>query len=75
MDNIVAGVRSTHTRKIVINGQPYIARNQGDNVTPYYGNFIKRSVAAFYVLFGKGMVVCFSEDKFKPSEIITKVYE
>ena len=75
LDDIVARVNANQFRTIVINGQPYIARDRGDKVTPYYDNIVKRVIAAGYVIFGKGMVVQFTEDKFRKGEIITKVYK
>jgi len=56
VDNIQA------TRMITINGNKYIARTSN---LPYYGNFIKRFIAACYILAGKGMVVRYTEDLYK----------
>lgn len=75
-DDIAGRIRAKQFRTVIINQQPYIARDHtAGTKTPYYDNIIKRVIAAGYVLFGKGMVIQFSEDKFKPNEIITKVYE
>ena len=74
MDDISARIRAGAFRTIVINGRPFIARSQDDTKTPYYSNFVKRIVAAAYILAGKGMIVRFSEDLYKPSEIKTVEY-
>ncbi len=74
LDDIAGRINAKQYRTVIINAQPYIARGQGNTKTPYYNNVIKRVIAAGYVLFGHGMVIQFSEDKFKKDEIITKVY-
>lgn len=75
-DEIVSRVNAKQFRTIVINGTPYIARDiDGRKKTPYYSNFIKRIIAAGYVLFGKGMVIRFSEDLYAKDEIKTVTYE
>jgi len=74
VDNIVD--MHKNAKQIVINKQPYIARSCSHKTCqPYYSNVIKRVVASFYVLFGKGMVVCYSEDMYKAKDVRTVSYK
>jgi len=67
---------SKGTPIVRINGQPYLSRYQlNGKPMPYYGGFIKRLIAAGYILLDKGMVVRYSEDMFKPDEIQTRRFE
>jgi len=73
VDEIVAGINRCKT--VRINGIPYASLSRIDDMpVPYYSNIIKRIIAAGYVLFGKGMVVRYSEDLYNQNEIITKEY-
>jgi len=74
VDNLISMI--SHYRKIVINGQSYISRgNTNGAKAPYYRNIVKRIIAAWYVVIGKGLVVQFSEDQYKRDDIKTLSFE